>query len=740
MEPTDLETESEAPVPERKSDPKKTTGGLSTIELDGFLDDMKEAPAWRTRADLEADYYDGNQHSPDAAKLAAERKLPLITVNLVAPTINMVLGMEARARTDWVVKPAHDSMTSRQASALSEKLNEAERATHADRACSEAHAGQVKTGMHWVEVSRNSNPFEYPYRVLDVHRREIWWDMRARDLLLRDARWLVRRKWHDFDHLEAMLPDKYHRLIGAMRSMESSWDLGRVIQQFPMLQDELIARDLSVNNIDEYLSSDRRRALAYEVWYRRYVRGIVLKFPDGRAVEYDKANPIHNASVVAGHAQVVSAVYPKMRLSWWLGPFRLYDFPTPLPHQDFPYTPFWGFREDLSGTPYGMIRAMKSLQDEVNARRAKMMWQLSAVRVIVEEDAVDDHAALANEIARPDAYIKLKKNRRNIKGDGIQIQEHQGLSTQQFSVYQDAARSLQQAVGVFSPMLGDSGSGAEAGVAIDMLIQQGLTTLTEINDNYRTARTAVGTQLLSLVIADMAGKETQVSVPARGGRKASVTLNKPTQTEQGISYLENDVTRMSWRVALMDVPNTPSHRQQRMKDLVEYAKSLPDEMKVVFADIVVMASDLPEKEIIADRIRKMTGVDQPIDPNNASPEEMQELQAEQQQKDEQRARAEEERAITLASERAKTEKALADAEMARAKMANLRIQSIAAVVDMGKGTPATPGKDGAPGDPGEEPASLEEMVAAAEIAESAEDPVDRPLQSARLEFGPGMQP
>jgi hypothetical protein len=176
-----------------------------------------------------------------------------------------------------------------------------------------------------------------------------------------------------------------------------------------------------------------------------------------------------------------------------------------------------------------------------------------------------------------------------------------------------------------------------------------------------------------------------------------------------------------------------------MKDLVEYAKSLPDEMKVVFADIVIMASDLPEKEIIADRIRQITGMERPVDPENASPEEIAEMEAEAQRKAQMQARQEEERAIALAAERAKTEKQLAAAEKDRAQTAHLRVQSIAAVVDMGKGTPATPGKDGAPGDPGEDPASLEEMAAAAEIAEAAEDPIERPLESVKLELGAGMQ-
>jgi hypothetical protein len=738
----DVVVQSESPVPTDDAKPSKRDGGLSQKELETFLDDMKAAPSWRVRADIEADYYDGNQHDAAAAELAQQRNLPLITVNLVAPTINVVLGMEAKTRTDWVVKPASDDMTERQADALTAKLNEAERNAHADRACSDAYAGQIKTGLHWVEVGRNQDPFAYQYRVSSVSRREIWWDMRDNDPLLQNARWLVRKKWHDVDHLTALMPGQ-SRLIDAAMSAENTWDMTRFVQQFPMLQDTMLPRDLPFNNADEWRDTDRRRACAYEVWYRRYVRGVVLKFPDGRAVEYDARNLVHNAAIVANYCEVINAVYPKMRLSWWLGPFRLQDFASPLPHNGFPYTPFWGFREDLTGVPYGMIRAMKSLQDEVNARRAKMMWQLSAVRVIVEEDAVHDHQATAAEAARPDAYIKLNKKRMNRNAEGIRIEEHQGLSVQQFNVYQDAKRSVQQSVGVFGPMLGDAQQGAEAGVAIDMLIQQGSTTLAEINDNYRLARTQVGTQLLSFVLKDMAGKQTKVSVPTRGGTKASITLNRPAKMPNGITYLENDVTKMLWSVALADVPNTPSHRQQRMKDLVEYAKSLPDEMKVVFADIVVMASDLPDKEMIAERIRKITGQEKAIDPEKASPEELAEIEAERQQRAEQVAKEEEMRQVAVDEQRAKTENMRAAAELARAKTGLTRVQSIDTLVEMGKGTPDIPGGEGKPATPGEEPASLAEVMAAAEIAEAAEAPIVHPGAAPldpRVSMGPGMQP
>jgi hypothetical protein len=44
---------------------KPSKDGMSIQELESYLDDMRAQPAWRQRADLECNYYDGNQHSPE---------------------------------------------------------------------------------------------------------------------------------------------------------------------------------------------------------------------------------------------------------------------------------------------------------------------------------------------------------------------------------------------------------------------------------------------------------------------------------------------------------------------------------------------------------------------------------------------------------------------------------------------------------------------------------------------------
>lgn len=733
---------------------KPAKGGLSVYQLEEFLDDMRSAPAWRQRSDLECNYYDGNQHTPESIQQHADRNLPVVTVNLVAPTVNLILGMEARTRTDWVVKPdgSTGGLTAKQADGLTAKLNEAERNTHADQACADAYESQVKAGIGWVEVSNSTNPFDYPHRVAAVDRREIWWDMRAKDRLLKDARWLVRRKWNDLDVVLTLVPPEMRQYVEAAVNHPAGWDYQTFQANFPMLQDALISRDW-FSDAGEWCDSARKRVCAYEVWYRVAKSGLVITFADGRVAEYDKKNGLHVASVAHGVATLQWASYMKMRLSWWVGPFRLFDVESPYGVDEFPYVPFWGYMEDDTRTPYGVIRSMKSLQDEVNARRAKMMWQLSAQRVIAEDDAVDDHKAAAREVNRPDAYIKLSKGRKQ-RGNqpGFQIEDHSGMNAQQYNVYEDAKRSLQQSAGVFAPMLGDSSSGAEAGVAIDMLIQQGTTVLAKINSNYRHARTEVGRKLLRLVLTKMGTKQERVTLPdtAPSGVKAVTFNRRVTDPNSGVVSIQNDVTQMLWRVALGDVPQSPTHNQNRLRELTEFAKSLPPELQAVFADLVVMATDLPNKEQIAARVRRITGQAPEVD-EDATDEELaeaqalQEAQAEQQQMQRLAQQIELEQGAAKAdADRAKAAKLRADTEGSLANVGLTRAQTIEALLGLNLvdaqsepssgGPTKKPGESAAPARPAPEPPSDEEIAGAALKGLALE----QPQHDDRLELGSGM--
>jgi len=580
---------------------------LSIDKLDAFLYEIRLQPNWRRESDTDADYYDGNQLDHETLDDMQRLGMAPLIRNLIRPTIDVALGMEAKTRSDWRVQADNDKDQD-VAEALSVKLKEAERESRADRACSDAYAQQLKAGIGWVEVSRELDPFKYPYRVSSVSRREIYWDWRAKEPDLSDARYLVRRRWLDLDILGLMFPDQKD-LVDSLGFSRANWDTP--LTDFPSIgaRTWVIERDVTIPESD-WRDSTRKRLCLYEVWYRVWKRGYVIRTPDGRTVEVDLNNPKHSVAIAAGAVDPIPAIFPKMRLSWWIGPHRIADMPTPYKHSNFPYIPFWGYREDLTNIPYGLIRSMRSPQDEINARLSKMMWLMSAKRVTMSGDAVDDVDEVRREIGRPDALIVLSKNFKEGK-DVFKVDDQMQLSQQQFMVLKDAIDTFPKSAGIFNALMGESQpSGANSGVAINSLVEQGTTTLAEINDNYRYGRRAVGQAIVELIREDLGSEPSVVDADAKFGQgteKRRINLNSP-KVDNGVQMLDNDVQRSLVKVSLEDVPSTPSYRAQQLMMMTEMTKSLPPNIQAFVVPFILESSEMPHRREVADQVRKALGM------------------------------------------------------------------------------------------------------------------------------------
>lgn len=594
---------------------------LSVAQLEKFLGDLQYEPQWRIEAAQAMAYFDGNQLTADQMDKAADRGLPPLVRNLIGPTIRLVLGMEAKNRRDWQIAAEGDADFDR-ATALNALMKATERATKADAATSSAYSSQVKIGLGWVEVGYESDPWKYPLRVSSVPYQEIYWDWRARDPFLSDARFVVRNRWFDIDLVKLYFPGKGTLLESAVRGW-ADWDQGHIDAydaELMAAHDDFRSSSLEVL---EWLSVERDRVRLSEVWYRNYVRGQVMKLPDGTVMRYDDANPNHQLAVQSGTVTLTSAVLPVVRLSWWAGPHRLADLPSPYPHDAFPYVPFWGYREGETGAPYGLIRGMISPQDEVNSRLARMYWLLSAKQVIADSDAAhrpwDEVVA---EAGRPDAVLLMNPNRRN-KDGRIEVKSDFQLSQQQFQVLQDATQAIQDAAGVYQSMLGKAVPGADSGVAITSLVEQGATTLADLNDNYAQSRIRVGELLLSLIVARNSGQPLPITYEFNGESKTYTFNTEPSNT----------LSALLLRVGLVDVPDTPTYRMQQFKNLTEVLKSLPPELQMAVAHIVIRASDLPQKEEMARIIAQVTGQggSQPMTPEQSAQMQQQQQMAQIQQ-------------------------------------------------------------------------------------------------------------
>ncbi len=599
--------------------------GLPLDALEDFLDDVDYQPLWRPEADRAAEYYDGNQLDPKMIAEMERRGQPILIHNLIAPAIDGVLGAEAKTRTQWEVKADNDEFKE-VAEGLNQELNEAARIATADRACADAYAAQTKTGLGWVEVNRNSDPFKYRYRTNYVHRREIFWDWHSKLPDLSDARWLIRQRWLDEDEAVMAFP-KHKELVEYLSGGYSGSELLNAINDSPDLAGAYSSYADTKLNTEEYWDSQRRRIRVFEVYYRVYDRRHVLKTSDGTAILFNIHNPVHLALVNSDQAEVEEAVYSTMRMAYFLGPHRVSDMPSPHPHNHFPYVPFFGFREDQTDVPYGLIRRMIPSQDEINVRRSKITALLNKYRVIKEHDALyrmsDDE--MLDELGRDDSVINLKK------GKEFKIDQEFSQIQQQFTLLQDSVKMIQDTAGIYSSFLGQE-SNATSGVAIDSLVEQGSTTLGELNDNYRYSRQQVGQLLLANIVQDLSNKKNH-AVKVNGdkpSKKKTVVLNQVVKREDGTEEISNQVVKTKAQVVLADITSTPGYRAQQRHRLMEVIARLPDSLATIILPFIIEDSDIPNRDEITKLLRQAIG--QAPDMEDMTDEEKQQYMADQEAK------------------------------------------------------------------------------------------------------------
>lgn len=581
--------------------------GFSLLRLERIMADLNDQPMWRERADLAAAFVDGKQFTPEQeAMLAAEGLIDLRPTNLVSRTIRSVCGQEAKARTDIKVE-SDDERIGDVCDVLNADMKEAQRETYADMAVSQAYFGQTSTGIGVVEVGENEDPLDYPDRVEEVHRSEFWWDWKSTNLLNRDGRYQVRKRWVDLDELEAAKP-KFRTIL---RNVANNW-AGFI---FDDTNDEVQVRAWNNENRwnmyqrrTEWYDSGRKRVKLYEVWYKVPAMAVVMHLSPTHRILFDERNQFHIHAVANNLVKVTKARTRQIRMALFAGPHRLEDVGTS--RRNFPYVPFFAYRDDEDMSPYGLVEGMISPQMEYNARRARINWMLRARQIQMDSDALDTEINTLEDVAaavmRPDLTIITNPNRINKNQVAIKIGSDIQLQKEQIDVMQDAKQLLQDVPGIYGSQLGQAPTGVTSGIANSLLIEQGNVSMGDLNDNYRHARRAVFELLLENCIRRRNDAQMKVMV-GRGSGARIVVLN--TFDEEG--NIINNVADAPVRVGLGEVPSTPAFRMQQQNQIATVINALAQmapQAAAVMAPSFIEATDLPDRVERADDVRRLMGL------------------------------------------------------------------------------------------------------------------------------------
>lgn len=327
----------------------------------------------------------------------------------------------------------------------------------------------------------------------------------------------------------------------------------------------------------------------------------------GRWVPWNKNNPAHVEAAGRGLVPLKKGWTMQVRVAIYAGPFRLSDEGTT--KRRFPYIPFIGFRNDSDNTPYGMVHAMLDPQDDYNDRYLRIQWALKAQQLIADSDAVDPKFNTIDDIVatmmRPDMVAILNPTRKN--QDGLRFRNDMTLQKEQFETMQKAEQMIERTAGVYSAQLGNAPAGVTSGLAINSLVEQGLVSLGEINDNYTYSRRLVYEALLQEIVEDHMERDLQVTV-GTGDAKRVIVLNT-RHPETGAPM--NVVKDAPVKVGLSEAPSSPAYQMQQsqqMADMIRALAGTPAVAVLIPTWIEQTSAFGPNRKQLADDARRVLGL------------------------------------------------------------------------------------------------------------------------------------
>lgn len=561
---------------------------------------------------VDEDYFDNIQWDAESAAILRERGQAPLVYNVISTSVRWVLGTEKQARADFKVLPRRkeESAAADKKSALLKYLSDVNRLPYSR---SRAFKDAVVVGIGWREagIQDEADAEEMIYGRYESWRN-ILWDSSATETDLSDGRYMFRVKWVDVDAAVALIPDRRAQIeAAAIESNRFTLTSTGVDGDEAMDYPEYSLEEQSTNRA--VVSHRRRRVRLIECWYKVPKREKRITTGPWKGQVFDQNDQRH-AEYVESLAERLTYV---MHVCVMTSTDMLYISRSPYRHNRFPFIPVWGYRRGRDGLPYGMVRGLRDIQDDVNKRAAKAQFILSTNKIVMDDDAVKDIEVLRQEAARPDGIIAKRR------GSELKMDTDRNLADAHLNLMQMGIRMIQQVGGVTDELLARS-TNATSGIAIQRRQEQGSMAVSEFFDNLQFSDQIHGEIWLSNIEQFMT-EQKQFRITNMRGNADYVEVNS--------GLPEDDITHTKADFVVSETDYRASVRQAQVDQLIEIVSKLAPynpQLAMVMMDLVVESMDIQNRDEIVKRIRKLTGQSDP-DATEISPEEQQAQQAAEQQ-------------------------------------------------------------------------------------------------------------
>lgn len=577
---------------------------------------------------IDVDFFDGIQWTDADAQTLRERGQAPLVFNVIAQHVRWILGTERRTRVDFKVfgRGREDLDGAQAKTKLLKYTDDVNKATYAR---SMAFADAVKAGMGWLETGIRSDPGDEPLYDRWESWRNMYLDPMSKEPDISDARYLFRSKWIDLDIAEAMFPER----AAMLREAAVSNELYSLTEDDDIGFTGLYGADNIGSSGTASLSGSysfevgqrRQRVRLLECWYRDPEKVSLIRSHSDPAnpdefnsdlmalsgTEVQQGDPSMALLEASGHVSVYDAVRMKVHCAVLCSLGLVQDMPSPYKHNEFPFTPIWAFRRDRDNQPYSPIRPMRDPQEDLNKRKSKALFILSTMRVIADEDAVEDWDEVAEQLARPDSIIK------KVSGREFEIQNDTSIAREHITLMMQDIQFLETTSGVTEENRGEV-TNAISGKAINLRQTQGSVVTADLFDNLRAAIQLHGEKKLSL-IEQYYDEPKVLRIINDRGLSDYMTVNKA-----GVDGITNDITRSQADFIVDTIDHRESVRLAMFDSMMNVIGQLDPEVQLQLLDMVIDLADMPNRDEMVRRIRELNGQ---VDPDSPDAEAQRESRA-----------------------------------------------------------------------------------------------------------------
>lgn len=514
--------------------------------------------------------------SEDRSALESDNR-PVLTMNFIRSTLNVLFGYESQTRTEWKFLPVEQGDVIVSDILAQVAKNVADQNVYS-RKKSEVFADECIVGRGWIQIFA-----DYSENALgDIKIEKLDWESVVcgwhDEKDLSDCENLTKRKWYSKDKAKKMYP-QFAEEIDAMFQGKSDSETPKSVEQIDSRYDDYDDPNLTSTDIN-LIDRSHKKVLLMETQRKEYERKHV--FIENNEVAMTKSlstSDFKSVQTIPG-VKVVEVVKPIMRVTVTLGKDVLISDEYPeWPIMDFNVVPFYAYKRKAIW--HGKVEDAKDPQREINKRHSQSVDIINKMANYIEifDDQTFENQnqteAYRKGSAKAGSLLKVADiTRPPIRREGVKI-PNEVLQLENISL-----NNMREILNINPEMLGMK-SQATSGAAIRERRQGALMGNEFLFDNAFFADKKVGKAVASW-IQKIYTPERILRILVTRNQKSPVKLGgqqfddqNPEQL-QAIYTLLTETDLMKYDVVVEESKYSPTQRRMNFWVWSELAQTRPD--------------------------------------------------------------------------------------------------------------------------------------------------------------------